>query len=224
MTIDKIHSRINFIRDQETGGYNTPAEIDLALDMGSIWCFNDYASVYAVNQTAKEALSPFIYLLDFTTDSTGVYVINSNLNFLKLLSMDVVVNDPASPSYVQGHNRYFPVDIPGEDEVANRINSQLNPPGATAPVCIVTGQGAYKLYPAQVHAGKLRFLRRPAAPVFGYTEAGRVITYNSGTSTQLEWNDMFINKVIAKALNILGVNLDNDKLVAYGLQWPKENI
>lgn len=228
MTIKQIHDRINFIRDQEIGGYNTPEEIDISLDMGSMWCFNDYAAMYAMNQTAREALAPFIYQGDFTTNSSGVINLTSLVAtdnyFMKLLSIDVVVNDTEAPAYVQSGNRYYPVEISNEDEYANKVNSQLNAPGATNPVVLKLSQTEYRFYPAQVHAGKVRALRRPAKPVFGYSESGRVVTYDSVTSTQLEWNDMFVNKVIAKALHFLGVNLDDDKLATYGLNWPKENV
>jgi hypothetical protein len=66
----------------------------------------------------------------------------------------------------------------------------------------------------------MRFLRRPAAPVYGYSQVSRVITYNSGTSTQLEWNDLFINLVIYRALSVLGVQLSDEKLAQYGLTYP----
>jgi hypothetical protein len=228
MTIDKIHSRILLVLDQEISGYNTPPEIDRALDMASMWCFNEYASLYAVNQTAREALAPFIYSLDFVTDALGVFDVVNSLPtdefFIKLLTMDVVVNDTTAPSYVAGQNRYYAVDFIGDDEFASRMNSQLNPPSAKSPLGLVNGKGLYKLYPLQVHAGKMRFLRKPAAPVFGFSESGRVITYDAVTSTQLEWNNLFINRVIARALSILGVNLSDEKLAQYGLLWPKEGI
>lgn len=222
MTIDKVHERINFIRDQEIGGYNTPAEIDNALDTASMWCFNDYRERYATDVTAYEALAPFKKKLDFITSGGGTLTVSSLVGYeeyAQLLNIQVAVVDADISAA-----RKWDVTISTDDEMSSRQNSQLNPIAVTNPIAEELGVGVFQLYPETTHAGTIRYLKRPAKPVFGYTEAGREITYNSGSSTQLEWNDIFINKIIARALNILGVNLDNDKLVAYGLQWPKENI
>lgn len=220
MTLDKVHSRINFISSKEIGGYFAPAEIDIALDLGQMMCVQELAPFYAVNQTAKEALAPFIHKLSFSTDSAGVYQVAANLSYMKLTSMTPSVTDNNVPAGVPT-KRLTGCTIVNEDEEADAYMSQLNQFSTTNPLVVTEGLGKWQFYPEQVHAVIVRFIRRPAIPVFGYTQSGRAITYNSGTSTQLEWNDLFINMVIARALMILGINLTDEKLQQYGLTYPK---
>ena len=116
------------------------------------------------------------------------------------------------------------MDIIREDELPARRNSQLLAPSATRPIGIERASGSFKLYPEQVHAGTLRFFRRPAAPVFSYTQSGREIVYDVNTSTQLEWTEPYVNKVVLKALMFMGVNLDNPMLQQLGLALPQNNV
>jgi hypothetical protein len=65
------------------------------------------------------------------------------------------------------------------------------------------------LYPAATQAGFYNYLRRPATPVLGYTQASgsRTITYDPNTSTQLEFTDVYINNIISRALKFWGINM-----------------
>lgn len=220
MTIDKIHDRIDFITSKESGGYNTPGEKDTALDMAQMWVFNDYLPMWGKSQTANEALAPFLTELGFSTDSSGVYAVSSSLNFMRLAGIYAQGIDSSVPSGIPQIRKYEVTQVNADEEAAAYM-SQENAVSSTNPIFIVTGLGAFKFYPEEVIAGKMRFLRRPATPVYAFSQVGRAITYTSVGSTQMEWNDLFINRVIAKALSILGVNLDNQKLIEYGLTYPQ---
>lgn len=209
---------MDLICDKEQIGYFTPGEKDKFLDRASLWQFNDYRKTYAENIEAYEALAPFKDELDYTTSSQGVYTVAGNRNYVQLRAMDVSVVDPDYGA------RRFDVDFPKEDELAERKKSQLIPPSATAPIGEEIAAGSFRLYPAQVHAGTLRFFRRPAVPVFGFTQSGRVITYDSGTSTQLEWTEPYVNGVIFKAIQFMGINLDNKMLQEVGMLLPQADV
>ena len=216
MTLQEIHSFIDKLIDKEIGEVS-PADKDVALDRASMWQFNEYKKDYGTTAEATEALDPFYVSLSYATDGSGLYTVPGGQNFLHLLGMDVSVTEA-------GHGvRIWPVEILKANKTS-RLNSQLLAPSATEPVAEKTGPTSFKMYPAQLHAGTIRFLRRPAKPVYGYTRTGRQITYNSGTSTQLEWTEPYINKVIARALFFLGVNLDNNVLQQLGVTMPKANI
>lgn len=211
MTLLEIHDFIDLITAQERGGFNTYAEKDAALDRASLTLFEAYRKRYAKDIEAKEALSPFRVRYDYTTSGTGEITLSSGQNFVHLLSMDVMVNDPDAPSGFDANRRY-PVSFPNEDELADRLNSQTKQPTRTAPVADIVGVGWYDLYPAVVHSGTIYFLKRPVKPVFNYTQVGRVITYNAVTSVQLEWTEPYLNNVIFLALRFLGINLNSEVL------------
>lgn len=223
MTISDIHDFIDFQTFKERGGYNTPAEKDMALDRASMWELNQLFDLYGINTKTHDGLAPFKASVDYTTDSNGAYTVPSNLNYMHLLGIDVVVNDGTVPSpYDQ--NRRWKVDMVNEDELSERLNSQLKQPTQTSPVGIITGVGAIQLYPKAAYAGTIKYLRRPAVPKYGYTQSGDTISYDSGTSTQLEWTEPYLSQVIFKALQFLGINLDNPQLVQQANLLTQQNV
>lgn len=211
MTIQEIQDFIDLITAQERGGFNTYAEKDAALDRASLTLFEVYRSQYAKSIEAKEALSPFRVRYDYTTDGDGEITLSIGQEFVHLLSMDVMVNEPDTPSGFNADRRY-PVMFPNEDELADRLNSQIKTPSRTSPIADIIGVGSYNLYPQVVHSGTIYYLKRPDAPIFSYTQVGRVITYDPNTSVQLEWTEPYLNNVIFLALRYLGINLNNEYL------------
>lgn len=223
MTLTEIHDFIDLITSKERGGFNTPAEKDAALDRASLSLFDYYKPLYSKSIEAKEALSPFRVRYDYTTSGTGEITLTSGQEFVHLLSMDVMVNDPDSPSGFDPDRRY-PVEFVNEDELADRINSQNKQPTRTSPVADILGVGWYDLYPTVVHSGTMYFLKRPTKPVYRYTQDGRTITPNEATSTQLDWAEPYLNKVIFLAIRFLGINLNQEQIINYSTELVKEGI
>ena len=221
MNIQEVHDFIDLITAQERGGFNTPSEKDQALDRASLTLFEFYRARYSTAIESKEALAPFRGRYDYTTDGSGEITISTGLDFVHLLAMDVMVNDPDTPSGFNDDRRY-PVSFPNEDELADRLNSQIKQPTRTAPIADIIGVGWYNLYPQVVHAGTIYYLSRPDTPVFGYTQSGRVITYDPSTSTQLQWTEPYLNNVIFLALRFLGINLNNEYLNQVMTQYVGE--
>lgn len=211
MNISEIHDFIGLMTSQERGGYNTPAEIDSALDRASMRYYSYYRPKYAKDITAKEALSPFRVKYPYTTDGQGRITLTTGQNFISLIAMDVEVYDVDTASSFNP-TRSYDVTFPNEDELAERKNSQIDPPKPIAPIADIVGVGWYNLYPQQVHSGNIYFFKRPAVPFFSYNQSGRTIAYLPNSSTQLQWTEPYLNDVIFLALRFLGVNLDNYKL------------
>ena len=134
------------------------------------------------------------------------------------------------------------VKIVDEDELADRLISQICEPDEFSPIAIL-GDGGTKLqlYPlTTAHNGQIFYLRRPKKPFFSHVVDGRKIIHNpsnSGTlnhtatnaltaqdgsavaagatttlsaSQDLEWTEDGVQDVISRALNILGVYLEDN--------------
>src|SRR5689334_21015604 len=114
MNISEIHEFIDLITSKERGGFNTPAEIDEALDRASLTLFEFYRPNYAKSIEAKEALSPFRRIYDFTTNSSGEISISTGFDFTHLLAMDVVVVDSTAAAAGYSPSRRYPVMFPNE--------------------------------------------------------------------------------------------------------------
>lgn len=208
--ISDIHNFIDFIIMKERGAFITPEEIDEALDAGQLTQFAIYFAPYGQNQTIHDALRPFRIYYPFTSASDGSVTFPSD--YLHMLG---------SPFTVYGSTIYS-VNFVNEDEWVNAVRSQLRPNTLGNPIARDTSTG-FALNPQQQQIGFFTYLKRPAIPVYGYTQVGRVITYDPLTSTQLEWSDIYINAIIGQALKYLGVNLTEEQILQYGDQMSAEN-
>ena len=210
MNLNDIFNFLNFYINKFTGSYYTVEELEDVLDFGQLALYSDLKPKYATSQLIKDALSPFRETYNFTTQVSG-YVIVPATDYMDLLDIQM---------YFQVSNRtiYYPVKLYNEDERADRLNSQLDPVTITSPIGEQTAHKTFRLYPVNAYNGNVSYLRRPVKPVFGYnTISGRVIVYDSATSTQLEWRESEIPMVIIKALSSLGINIGSQEVQ----QWAQ---
>lgn len=178
--------------------------------------YSDIQPKYATSQRIKDILAPFKETLNFTTLVSG-NVIVTDTRYLDLLDLQIYF-------LVSNRTIYYPVQMGNEDVRAQRLNSQIDPVTVTSPIGEQVGQRTFRLYPAAAYNGNITYLRRPIKPVFGYsTISGRIIVYNSLTSTQLEWEDSVINQIIAKALSSIGINLTSTELQQYAEMKASSN-
>lgn len=228
MNINDVHNTILFILDKEQDGFVTHGEIDDMLDRAQLVLFNQYfnnpkvpASAqpqsYTQNQRVHDSLSAFKQRATFTTVDTpsGVYTLPND--FMNLLSLYTTVYSNAL-----ARNVYTAVQILPEDELIMRLESQVIPVTTDDPIGIMNKENKIQLFPETAQSGGVYYLRRPVKPVFGYTQSGRTITYNSGTSTQLEWKTNDIMNIIVIALQYIGINLDADGVLQYADAKDKE--
>lgn len=210
MNLNDIFNFLNFYINKFTGSYYTVEELEDVLDFGQLALYSDLKPKYATSQLIKDALSPFRETYNFTTQVSG-YVIVPATDYMDLLDIQI---------YFQVSNRtiYYPIKLYNEDERADRLNSQLDPVTITSPIGEQTAHKTFRLYPVNAYNGNVSYLRRPVKPVFGHnTISGRVIVYDSATSTQLEWRESEIPMVIIKALGSLGINIGSQEVQ----QWAQ---
>ena len=138
--------------------------------------------------------------------------------FLDLL--DVTIQYQAS-----GYNSYYSIKMTNEDELADKLNSQINPPVESAPVGEYVTLAQIQLYPqVNAYTGFVQYLRRPKMPIYGYdVVGGRTIVYNPSQSIQLEWRDNDINAILLKALSSIGINLSDQEVSQFAEAKSQEN-
>lgn len=207
-----ISSCVDFIQyliRKERGVFQTPAQITTNLDAGQLDAFEEYFKPYGETQKIHDALRPFRVYYPFTSDAAGFVTYPSD--YIHLLG---------TPFSVSGStvNQVF---FYNEDEFVNALNSQLRPVSLSSPIAVDTSTG-FSLYPQSTQRGFFTYLRRPATPVYGYTQVGRVITYDPNTSTQLEWNEIYINNIIAKSLRYIGINMSEDEISKFAEMYNSE--
>lgn len=242
MDLLDIHNAVKRDLGKERAGYFSPEEIDEALDRAQMMEFwylvGDERSyqpgrpvapvTYGLTRKIHIALAPFketFSLIDEDYDSSsqpggtsqGVIVLPSNFEFLIGVSGG-------------GDIRFRVIN---EDELDDVLDSELVPPTSTYRY-LVMGEGGtvngidigtqQKLtsYPTTGFVAELFYLRRPAVPAMSYTLTGRSFTYDSSGSTQMEWNDGQINRVIQRTAKLLSKQLQEGE--PYNRELQENNI
>lgn len=208
-TLDGYYNLYLYIVRKERGVMVTPAQFTQNLDAGQMDAFAEWFKLYGIDQSVHDALRPFRVYQTFTSSSDGFVTYPSN--YFALLG---------TPYTVTGSS-VREIKFLNEDEFAFALTSQLRPVTTSYPIAVDTATG-FSIYPQSAQVGAYFYLRRPATPVYGYTQSGRVITYDSSTSTQLEWNELYINHIMAKALKYAGINLNEDGVYQYAEQFNQE--
>ncbi len=203
MNINDVFNILNFWIAKERGAYYSISELEDLTDIGQLAYYSDEKPKYATSTLVKEILSPFKRKYDFSPANTisGYIVVPSNVDYLDLL--DVQIQYQISNRII-----YVPVEMVNEDERADRLNSQIDPVTITSPVGEMDIPRFIRIYPTAGYTGTVTYFKRPVKPVFAYTTiSGRVVVYDNANSTQLEWRDTDISKVIIKSLESIGINL-----------------
>lgn len=208
--ISQIVDFIQYIVRKERGVFITPAQATANLDAAQLDCFEDWFDLYGRTQDIHDALIPFRIPYQTTSDANGIVTFPAD--YVHILGSPYITSS------------YEPIRFYNEDEWPNAVNSQLRPATTTKPIAIDTSDG-FDMYPNATYTVRFVYLRRPVTPVYATIVGGsngRTLLYDAANSVQLEWNDAFVNKIIAVSLKYTGINMDEDKIVAFGEQYQKE--
>ncbi len=206
MDLELIHEWLDFICNKKLGTYFSPPENDQALERGQMDEFNEQKKMYANSQDVQDTLSVFKKNPSFISSSSGLITFPSDYEYLLALQANVMDGSRL---------RTRDIELVNEDELAKRQDSQLNEVTELYPVGVQTGDKTVQAYPETTKAGYIRYLSKPPAPNFVYTQVGRVITYNQAASTQMLWSDSSIEGVMIRALQYLGVSVEDGDLASF---------
>jgi hypothetical protein len=192
--INDVYNFLVFIVRKERGVFITIPEAMQTIDNAQLEATEDWFSQYGVTQIIHDAIRKLRSQVQFTSNSDGsVDFVSDYLHMI------------GNPYTVTG-STINAVRFVNEDELPFALTSQLRPVSTSKPIAKDTSVG-FQIYPQSTQTGFYNYLRRPATPVLGYTQTGRTITYNPNTSTQLEFTDVYINNIIARALKFWGINM-----------------
>jgi hypothetical protein len=211
----QVYTDIIDIARKERGAFVTIEQVISYLDNGQQELFDFYIDLYRRTQKIDDGLTPFKMVVTNVTNPLGE--ISAPADYVHLRSLSNIFGSTQNK-----------VQFVSEDELSDAVNSQLRPISGSNPIGIQEYDQTFKrtkfiIYPNITQYYILRYFRRPVTPVLSYTQVDRTITYDPLTSTQLEWEDVsYINKIIAKALTYMGINLSEDKIIQYGLMKDSE--
>lgn len=221
MTIKDTHDIILYYLNKDQNSYVSHEEIDNVLDKAQLTLFNQYhtnpklpaqtqAATYGESQRIDDALSPFKAKMTFTTGTTANGIVSLPSDYMHLISLYTTAYNSDA-----GRNVYSAVQILAEDELIERLESQVIPVSADDPIGIMNTANKIQLFPEVPSSGGVYYFRRPVKPVYAYTQSGRTITYNSGSSVPLEWKDVDVNNIIVIALSYYGLSMNSADIVQF---------
>lgn len=192
--INDVYNFLTFIVRKERGVFITIPEAMQTLDNAQLEATEDWFAGYGATQILHDAIRKLRTQVQFTSASDGMVTFASD--YLHMIG---------NPYTVTG-STINAVRFVNEDELPYALTSQLRPVSSSKPIAKDSSVG-FQLYPQFLQTGFYNYLRRPNAPVLGYTQSGRTITYDPNTSTQLEFTDVYINNIISRALKFWGINM-----------------
>jgi hypothetical protein len=133
MNIKESVDYLNFWIKKERGSFYTIEETVQLIDRAQIGLYNDIIQRYATSQIVKDTLEPFKNKYYFTPDTTrsGLIIINDT-DYFNLLNCTINYTDTSYMS--NSRTSYYGLKLTNEDELGDRLNSQINVPTTIAPV------------------------------------------------------------------------------------------
>ena len=221
MDANTVYNLLKFIPNQLQRGNLSPANINLIAQQAQT-SFLDYclgqmqqyqygspnARVeYAVNETARQRLTPFIPPVStLTIDVTGLAPYPPNFEQVDAMYM----NNPQRTRI-----RFVP-----QHKAPNYISDPIDPID-TNPIYLLES-GGFRFYPNTTFDGNtlgtalLSYVQTP--PVFNWASVpdanGRPV-YNAGGSQGLAWFDVDCLEIISRALKMIAVNLSAPEIGQY---------
>lgn len=220
MNLGEIFDFVLFIITKEQTGWFSPEEVIGAVNNASIDVFNEYKPMYGKDADATAALAPFKNTYDIVPNNShlGVVTLPSDPRFVKLLSFLAIGYDNT-----RQQTTYTGIDVVSDDELPNRLSSQLVPVTVVKPIATTIGDGKFQLWPKQGNTAQVSYLRMPVPARMAYAAGSGTIVYLPNISQELEWSPVYHLKIIAKAVGAyLGINIDDSTLTNYFTQKSKE--
>jgi len=207
--LNEIYNFMVFIVRKERGVFVTISEFESTLDNAQIEATSGWFELYGITQKIHDAIRKLRSQVQFTSASDGQ--VNFASDYLHMIG----------GAYTVTGSTINTIRFVNENEVSLSLKSQLRPVSTSLPIAKDTATG-FQIYPQVAQTGFYNYLRRPAKPVFGYTTSGRTITYDSATSTQLEFTDVYINNIISIALKFWGINMAEQDIQAFAQNQTQE--
>lgn len=208
ISINLMH---DFIRDtilkKNYGSFVSPSDIDKAIDRSQYDLLEEIIRVYDPNGKSFRDDNKFLVKADSAITTGG-----GNVNTL-----------PADYYKIQlffsrnGSNEEFEGELLKHNVFQDRRQSVIIPPIQTRPIATIYND-SIEFLPSGNITYVLLYWKNPTTPVYGFTESSGVITFDAGSSTNLDWDNKDFTNIATRALKYLGFSIKD----AGAIQIEKE--
>lgn len=170
---------------------------------------------FEINKKSLDNVSNFKGHIVDQAVASGYFAIPDNYIYWDEMSYNYVVTVDGTPTTLPK-----PVELLTEGQLTSRRGNWIKKPTKKCPVAVerrdsVGDWKRFYIYPATINAVDFHYYRLPIEPVFAYSIANDVLTYDAGNSTEFEWPANLHMDLVRIMLSYLGINLGLDKLIQY---------
>jgi hypothetical protein len=214
MNVNDMYRICQFAVNKAQNGYLTPSEFNLTINQAQV-SYQDYllgefqqyqygrpqARInYSQNENIRQRLSPLITSATLTINGSGESAYPADY-----VQADTVITT--------AFNR---VRFVQQDALYSYYNSQIDPI-ATNPIYLLEPTG-FQFYPVTLGSAILTYVKDAPEIVWAYTTVNGRPVYSSGTSVQPVWDNVDLLEIIARALKLIGLNLQDGQVQQYANQ------
>ena len=229
MNVNDMYRICQFAINKAQNGYLTPSEFNLIINQAQV-SYQDYllgefqqyqygrpqARInYSQNENIRQRLTPLL--------ATSALAVNSGTGAITYPA-DYVQADSLLTSTLQR------VRYTQQDSLYSYYNSTIDPV-ATNPIYMITSTG-FQFYPITIGTVTLNYIKEAPSivwayttvsgrPVYAATQTGVGVTPTTGT-VQPVWADVDLLEIIARALKLIGLNLQDGQLEQYANQVTQQ--
>ncbi len=214
MTIDDVYRLTQYIVAKNQNGYLTPDQFNLVINdsqrqyldylLGEYQKYQIRRPVSVVqfgqNERIRQSISPLIY---------GT-VLNINPQGVSPFPSDYEYNDA-----MWGLYGFYNIKFIQQDRLDSYYHSVIDPI-ATNPVYLINEAG-FQFYPETLGMARMSYVRTPPTMKWAFVEyTPGIPVYDPLNSIDPVWSDTDINNIIARALLMVGINLQAADVIQYG--------
>jgi len=227
INVDELKQFLDYITNKEQSGNTmTPDQYNMLLRRGIedqySWLYGLYQSyledhpypkvAYEQTQLIKDFLRIFKETKSIAVNSQGEMVIPDDYNHYTRIDFLYRKNNPDTKKV---DTKRIGVEIIDDDKFTGRINHPIKIVRKDRLVIGNFNNTYVKYYPNDIGSVEFTYLRTPISPVWAYTIVDDVAIYDPGSSTQIELPLMLTNQLARIILSYIGINLREEKVVAY---------
>lgn len=215
MNVNDMYRICQFAVNKAQNGYLTPSEFNLTINQAQV-SYQDYllgefqqyqygrpqARInYSQNENIRQRLTPLI--------AESVLTINSTSG-----------EAPYPADYVQADTvrtlAFERVRYVQQDSLYSYFKSQIDPISSN-PIYLLERTGL-QFYPVTLGSAILTYVKDAPEIVWNYTLVSNRPVYNANTSVQPVWDNLDLLEIIARALKLIGLNLQDGQVQQYANQ------
>lgn len=212
MTNNDIYQLVHFIcQAEKTGIWVEEYQFDLLLKQCSLDKFRKEIGPIEHYQGAQPSQKSMLEVDQMVTERLRRFKVDSTpLTFTAGLAS--LPGDYYYPTALAVSNR--PVDVMTDAQWFYRISSTLKAPTVYHPVVRFLAS-TIQIHPTTVGSVDWTYLKLPTTPAFALMDANGIKVYDSGNSTELDWDELSKMDIISMILKQIGMAITPQQVAQY---------